>query len=624
MNLGQRIFTLLVALSLAGGMLVWPALAQAETAPFDLAFDAAAWQYDAENDVYWQVGVAYCATPETLEYETLGIYVPGAYMTGTQNENGTYTCELNPEGTVNGYTADTAPIVIPVNTPGYMAMAAPTGYRYETVSSYLEAGFLYVQAGCRGRANGYDESGNLVYQGGAPWAVTDLKAAVRYLRYNEAALPGDNDRIFSFGMSGGGAQSALLGATGNSELYRPYLESIGAAMTDAQGNPLSDAIAGSMCWCPITALDQADAAYEWMLGQYSDEDTRAEDSFTSALSDDLSRAYADYLNGLGLTDEQGKTLTLTESESGTYAAGSYYDYLLGVVEQSLNHFLADTAFPYTSGGGMDGGGRVQPPDGGDMLQEMPQTGLAPDGQPPQNGMGQAFDGVQRTRGDGAGSEAVTYETAQDYIDALNADGAWIDYDETANTARISSLEAFVTNCKTVSKSVGAFDDLNRNQGENQLFGNHESDALHFDALMAQLLEQNQEEYAAYADWDAAYAQAYQEDMGNVDALGVTTETRQNMYNPMYYLSSAYEGYGTADVARYWRIRTGIEQGDTASTVEVNLALLLKQYTDVQDVDFETVWGQAHVEAERTGGSTENLIAWINSCLSGQSQEESQI
>ncbi|MDO4297788.1 MAG: hypothetical protein Q4C59_04820 [Lachnospiraceae bacterium] len=32
------------------------------------------------------------------------------------------------------------------------------------------------------------------------------------------------------------------------------------------------------------------------------------------------------------------------------------------------------------------------------------------------------------------------------------------------------------------------------------------------------------------------------------------------------------------------------------------------------VDFETVWGQGHVEAERTGDSASNFIAWVNECL----------
>ena len=64
------------------------------------------------------------------------------------------------------------------------------------------------------------------------------------------------DRIFTFGMSGGGAQSTLLGVTGDSVLYNDYLEAIGAVMG------VSDAVLGSQGWCPITSLDSADEAYE--------------------------------------------------------------------------------------------------------------------------------------------------------------------------------------------------------------------------------------------------------------------------------------------------------------------------------------------------------------------------
>ncbi|MBR1496032.1 MAG: hypothetical protein IJ617_00205, partial [Oscillospiraceae bacterium] len=35
---------------------------------------------------------------------------------------------------------------------------------------------------------------------------------------------------------------------------------------------------------------------------------------------------------------------------------------------------------------------------------------------------------------------------------------------------------------------------------------------------------------------------------------------------------------------------------------------------VPEVDFETVWGQGHTQAERSGGSTENFISWVNDCL----------
>ena len=49
-----------------------------------------------------------------------------------------------------------------------------------------------------------------------------MKAAVRYLRYNDNKMPGRADRIISNGTSAGGAVSALLGATGNNKDYEPY------------------------------------------------------------------------------------------------------------------------------------------------------------------------------------------------------------------------------------------------------------------------------------------------------------------------------------------------------------------------------------------------------------------
>lgn len=45
---------------------------------------------------------------------------------------------------------------------------------------------------------------------------------------------------------------------------------------------------------------------------------------------------------------------------------------------------------------------------------------------------------------------------------------------------------------------------------------------------------------------------------------------------------------SASIRGYWRIRTGITQGDTALTTELNLALALDSLGI--DVDFETVWG----------------------------------
>jgi len=579
------------------------ALQSGATGAASLTFPNSDWNYDADNDVYWQIGVQYVTTPATLEYETLGIYVPGAYVNATDNGDGTYSLTVNETGTINGYTAATAPIVFPVNTPGYSAQAAPTSYSYDQVSSYLQAGYIYVHAGMRGRNNGYDDAGNLVYSGGAPWGVTDLKAAVRYIRYNDSVLPGNSGTIFVFGMSGGGAQSAVMGASGDSELYYPYLETIGAAMTYDDGSTISDAIYGVMAWCPITSLDYADEAYEWNMGQYATTGTRADGAWTAALSDDMAAAYAGYLNTIGLVDDSGNALTLEPSDSGIYAAGSYYDYLLAVVNQSLNNFLADTTFPYTpsaAGGGPMGG---TPPEGGTLPEGM--TLPAGDTGGPTN------DAAATDTSAASETASTTYETAQDYIDSLNATTEWVIYDAASNTATITSLADFATYAKTATKDVPAFDDLNRSQAENYVFGNDQSDALHFDSGVAELLAANQDEYAVFADWDAAVVDAYATDLQAVDSLGNGIATRMNMYNPMYYLLASSEGYGAASPATYWRIRTGIEQGDTALTVEVNLTLALQANDEVQDVDFATVWAQGHTMAERSGDSTENFIAWVN-------------
>lgn len=595
--------------------------------------DMTVWQYRQEEDVYWQTGIAYCTSPADEDYETLGIYVPAKYMNGTPNGDGTYTCEINPDGTVGEYTAENAPIVIPVETPGYAAMAAPTEYVTGT-AAYTDEGFIYVYAGCRGR------------DAGAPAGVTDLKAAIRYIRYNEAVIPGSMERIFSFGMSGGGAQSALLGTTGDSGLYLPYLEAIGAVMET------SDAVTGSMCWCPITNLDYASEAYEWNLGVTRTGLTQD----MQKLSDAMAEQFALYINQLGLQDENGVNLSLTASEEGIYQAGSYYDYLKNVVEASLNNFLTDTEFPYTAAGGRNGGfggpdgrggkGDFDGPDGmkedfggpddieGDFGGPDGRGGkgdfggpegiegdfggpddiegdfggpdgldgkkreTAGEGLPEENGI-YARDGIARNKTDGGLSISGTYETAWDYVNALNEQTEWVHYDSATNTAIITGIADFVKALKVASKDLGAFDALDESQGENILFGDGDGMGDHFDSVMAGLLA------------DSEYAGAFAEDMLRTDAVGNSVEERVNMYTPLYYLSDYYEGYGTATVAPFFRIRSGINQSDTALTTEVNLALALKSYG--VDVDFETVWGQAHVEAERTGDSTSNFIEWVKEC-----------
>ncbi len=584
----KKMISLILATILAVSLLSFGVAEETNSLP---QIDMARWQYEASEDVYWQVGLSYAANPADSSYETMGIFVPGAYFTGTDNGDGTYTCIVNESGAVGEYTALTAPLILPVNTPGYSAMNAPTGYDssmgYGSISDYTSAGIIVIFAGARGRNEG------------APAGVTDFKAAIRYTRYNAALLPGDMDSIFTLGMSGGGAQSAIIGASGNSDLYTPYLEAIGAVMNQ------SDAVKGSMAWCPITNLDVADEAYEWNMGNTRSGLSEEEQAF----SDGMALAFAAYINNLGLTDAEGNALTLTESAEGVYQSGSYYDYIKDTVETSLEHFLTDNEFPYTAASSDGFGGRG---GRGDMGGRRPDFG---DGEKPEGGFGRQGgmqpDGAAYENKDGIAREETvsaaltmsgTYETKQAYIDALNANGEWVTWDEETNTVTITSVPAFTQALKNASKGIAAFDQLDAGQGENTLFGYGDGSGAHFDAILAELVTGSE------------YEEAFAADLAKTDAQGNTVDVRVDMYNPMYYLSPAYEGYQTSEPATYWRIRTGINQGDTALCTEIDLALAAAAYSEETSVDFETVWGQGHTMAERTGSTTTNFIAWVSECM----------
>lgn len=547
--------------------------ARAEPAGIDMT----RWRYNAEDNVYYQLGIPYCERPVDLNYQTLALFVPGSYLKGSPNGDGTYRCVIDEKGSAGGYRAENAPIVVPVETPGYMAMPALTDYA--SVKAYADAGFVLVYAGCRGRAHG------------APLGVVDLKAAVRFVRReaerskdSAERLPGSVDRIFTFGMSGGGAQSALMGAAGDSPLYAPYLTAIGAV----QG--VSDAVAGAMCWCPITNLDWANEAYEWNLG-VSRTGLSAE---MRELSGKMAESYAAYVNAAGFKDSRGNVLTLEQSPDRRWQAGSYYDMIKAEVETSLNHFLADTPFPYDAGAaarqrGMSVIGRLDLPAAGGSRAEA-------------SGAIEERDHVVRRSAAGSVTLSGVYRTAQDYIDALNAAGTWVSYDAAANTATISGLDDFVKALKPAAKAVGAFDDLGASQGENMLFGVGDGQGAHFDAHMAELLDGTE------------YGPAFAADLAKTDALGVGVQQRLDMYTPLYYLLESSAGFRTSNVASCWRIRTGIEQGDTALNTEINLARALENCERGRSVDFAMVWGLKHVEAERRGSGTENFIQWVNACL----------
>lgn len=157
-------------------------------------------------------GIVYVANPVDKDYQQLNIYIPTAYFKG---------------GKINGFTAKSAPIFLPNQIGGYMpakpgrpGLDKRAGNTPNAMLVALSKGYVVVSPGARGRTQ---------KQGKAPAAIVDLKAAVRYLRFNDARMPGDAEKIISNGTSAGGALSVLLGASGNSADYEPYLKALGAA-----------------------------------------------------------------------------------------------------------------------------------------------------------------------------------------------------------------------------------------------------------------------------------------------------------------------------------------------------------------------------------------------------------
>lgn len=224
--------------------------------------------------------IEYVLNPEDVQYQSLNIYVPMAAVGASKG----------------------TPILLRNNVGGYMA-AAPRGPEATDASGRaLKEGYVLCIPGTRGAnstidvtvGKGKKSRQETIYTGRAPKALLDLKAVVRYLRYNDDVIPGDAELIFSDGTSAGGAMSSLLGATGNHPVYEPYLQEMGAA-------PARDDIYACIAYCPITDLEHADMAYEWLYGCTND-GIRGLDETQKAVSEELAAAYPAYLNALGLTN----------------------------------------------------------------------------------------------------------------------------------------------------------------------------------------------------------------------------------------------------------------------------------------------------------------------------------
>ena len=282
--------------------------------------------------------IVYVTNPADITQEVMNIYVPEAYFNG---------------GTIDEYSAATAPIFFPNKVGGYMPSQPANfintsqtergggGTPINAVMMALSKGFVVASAGTRGRISPI---------GKAPAGIVDLKAAVRYLKLNDKLMPGDANKIISNGTSAGGAMSTLLGATGNHPGYEPYLKEIGAANT-------TDDIFAVSAYCPIINLENADMAYEWQFNQIHTFKGRGGAGILNdasiKVSNELKKAFPLYFNSLNLKNNRGENLTLDEKGEGnlkdfikTYLINSAQKALDSGIDLSNHSFLKiDTNVP---------------------------------------------------------------------------------------------------------------------------------------------------------------------------------------------------------------------------------------------------------------------------------------
>lgn len=411
----------------------------------------------------------YADLPANAAYQRMHIYAPEGFYEGES---------------INGYTLATAPVFMPNQVGGYMPgePAAP-GETQEgsgipnTVFCALEHGYVVAAPAIRGRVQ-QDE--NKTYTGKAPACIVDYKAAVRYLHAFAKDLPGDEEKIITNGTSAGGALSSLVGSSGNHPDYEPYLKAIGAA----------------------------DAAYEWQFLGVNEfrrmqmnltEGGRPEFSAVDGdmtpeqvqTSKDEAALFPEYVNSLGLKDEQGRALTLAADGTGTFL-----EYVKAIVLESAQKAL-------------------------DRKTDL------------------------------SGETWLTVE-----------DGRAVGMDFPAYARAITRM-----------KTAPAFDGLELETAENDLFGSENVNCRHF----------------------TKYSLEHSKKRGEM-----APEQVVRMLNPMSYVDAA-----DAQKAKYFRIRHG--ECDRDTSLAISAMLVAKLRAQGCSVDYHAPWGVPHAGDY----DLDELFAWID-------------
>jgi len=433
-----------------------------------------------------------------------------------------------------------------VNNAGWMSSAVSTSITEgkalvstsdtDNVGAALKAGYVVVDVGTRGRGIVAEDG---TWMGKAPAAVVDAKAAIRYLRLNDALMPGSAERIIVNGTSGGGGLTAVVAASGNSSDYIPYLEAVGAAGISGTGSAatstIKDDVFAAVAYCPINNLGNADLGYEYEYSAIrSDANTGALGGVAysagqqPAASTAIAARFAAYVTSLGLKAEDGTALT----------AQNLLDTTKAQVKAEIERQLAK--------------GTAVPALGGNFTITS-------------NGPG------------GSSTKTLT----NDWVTWSGTTVSSIDYTKfikfvAANTA-LKTVVAFdavgVTGNKDATTGVWNI------SGETNLFG------------PADVRYQN------FTEWSWNNNAALGDNSGTDDtglsftqytSLSATVLGKQiKLINPIAYLNTS------ADAAPYWYVRHGMVDRDTAFAMQSLLYQAIRNDASVKDVNFKLPYLTPH-------------------------------
>lgn len=454
-----------------------------------------------------------------------------------------------------------------VNNSGWFASAVSTtiteGKAFvsttdtDNVGAALKAGYVFINVGTRSRGI-VAEDGR--WMGKAPAPVVDAKAAIRYLRLNDGAMPGSAERIVVTGTSGGGGLTAAVSASGNSADYLPFLEEVGAAGITGSGaavaSTIKDDVFAAVAYCPINNLGNADIGYEFEYNAVrSDQNTGAlggvaySAGLQPAASTAIAAKFAAYVTSLNLKADDGSALTAQGLRDGTQA----------FVKQEIERQIAKgVAVPALGGNFVT----TRSGPGGTTTKTLVNDWLTL-----------------------SGSGTTATVAAIDYAKFVN----YVAANQTLKTA-VAFDPVGVTGNKNATTGIWNI------SGETNLFGPADV------------------RYSNFSEWSWNNNAALGDGSGTDDtglsfaqymALSTTTLAKQiKLINPLAYLNTA------ADSAPYWYVRHGMVDRDTAPAMQTLLYYAIKSDASVKDLSFKYPYLVGH-----SGNyDVQEAFAWIKAKL----------